>query len=362
MIFVPMEHKISKLLIKKYLEVKRDLPWRDTKDPYKIWLSEVILQQTRVNQGLPYFLAFEAKYPDVEAMAKASEDEILKLWQGLGYYSRARNMLRTAKLVYQLYGNRFPSSYQLLIGLKGIGTYTASAVASFSADEPYAVVDGNVNRVISRLFGITEFVDTAAGKKLVAEAAQSILSAKHPGLHNQAVMELGALICTPKNPACGQCPLTDDCVAFAQKRMTDYPFKREKKPVRKRHFTYWMMEDGEHILLEKRDENDIWGGLYQFPLTESDEEMDGERLLRIPAERYGLREKDVRRREIFAPVKHVLTHRQLLIRFVHLSVKKLPGIEGTIRVNLAQAGQYPFPVVIANFVNKSHPELFLGGA
>ena len=361
MIFVPMAHKISELLVKKYLQIKRDLPWRNTKDPYKIWLSEVILQQTRVNQGMPYYHAFVEKYPDVQALAAAPEDEVLKLWQGLGYYSRARNMHRTAQAVVALYGSRFPSSYHRLLELKGIGGYTASAVASFAADEPYAVVDGNVNRVISRLFGIREFVDTTAGKKRVTEAAQAILDPERAGLHNQAVMELGALVCTPKNPDCDECPLTVQCVAYAERRMAEYPFKREKKPVKKRYFTYWLLEDGKHTLLQKRDESDIWGGLYQFPLTETDEAPDEAALARLPAEHFGLAAKEVRRLEFFLPVKHVLSHRQLWIRFVHLNVKKLPTMPDTVSVALPDVAQYPFPIVIANFVNKAHPELF-GGA
>lgn len=357
-----MGHKISELLVKKYLQIKRDLPWRTTKDPYTIWLSEVILQQTRVNQGMPYYYAFIEKYPDVQTLAAAPEDEVLKLWQGLGYYSRARNMHRTAQAVVAQYGNRFPTSYGELLALKGIGAYTASAVASFAADEPHAVVDGNVNRVISRLFGIKEFVDTAAGKRLVTEAAQAILDPKRAGLHNQAVMELGALVCTPKNPACDECPLIAQCVAYAEKRMADYPFKREKKPIKKRYFTYWLMEDGESVILQKRNESDIWGGLYQFPLTETDESLAETELAQIPAQRFGLNAADIRRQEFFGPVKHVLSHRQLWIRFVHLAVNRLPELPDTLRVELTKAGQYPFPIVIANFVNKAHPELFEGGA
>ncbi len=217
------------------------MPWRATKDPYTIWLSEVILQQTRVNQGMPYYYAFIEIYPDVQALAAAPEDEVLKLWQGLGYYSRARNMHRTAQAVVAQYGNRFPTSYGELLALKGIGAYTASAVASFAADELHAVVDGNVNRVISRLFGIKEFVDTAAGKKLVTEAAQAILDPKRAGLHNQAVMELGApRVYAQKSRLATRCPLIAQCVAYAEKRMADYPFKREKKPIKKRYFTYWL--------------------------------------------------------------------------------------------------------------------------
>lgn len=354
-----MEHKISKLLIKNYLNIKRDLPWRNTDDPYKIWLSEVILQQTRVNQGMPYYLNFVENYPDVKSMAQASEDEILKMWQGLGYYSRARNMLRTAKAVYETYGNNFPSSYEKLIALKGIGNYTASAVSSFSANETRAVVDGNVNRVISRLFGIKERVDTAAGKKIIADAAESILNTASPGLHNQAIMEHGALICIPKNPRCEECPLTDVCLAFAEKKMADYPFKKEKKEVKKRFMLFWMIEDGKQILLQKRDESDIWGGLYQFPLIETDTEPNEESLLSM-ANVWKLNETGVQRFNTYPAVKHILTHRQLILRFVHLTVKKLPILENSISVNISAVREYPFPIVIAKFLNRHYADFLEG--
>lgn len=351
-----MGHKISALLIKKYLEVKRDLPWRGIHDPYKIWLSEVILQQTRVNQGMPYYFLFVERFPDVASLANASEDEVLKLWQGLGYYSRARNMLRTAKIVFEKYGNQFPSSYSDLIELKGIGNYTASAIASFSANEPYAVVDGNVNRVITRLFGIREFVDTVAGKKLVTETAQSILDEKHAGLHNQAVMEMGALICTPK-PLCMECPLTKYCVAYAENTVTEYPFKRPKKAVKKRYMTFWMMDDGEYVILQKRDEKDIWGGLYQFPLTEMETEFPEAELQKLPIELFGIQPQTIR---LYPVVKHILTHRQLFIRFVHLTVKNLPMVAESVTVSIDTVRNYPFPIVIAHFLNKHYAELFEG--
>ena len=354
-----MEHKISKLLIKNYLNIKRDLPWRDTKDPYRIWLSEVILQQTRVNQGMPYYLSFEERFPDVKSLAQASEDEVLKLWQGLGYYSRARNMLRTAKAVYEHYGNNFPSSYEKLIELKGIGNYTASAVSSFAADEFHPVVDGNVNRVISRLFGIKELVDTTAGKKMIMEAAQSILNDKHPGLHNQAIMEHGALVCTPKNPACDRCPLTDVCVAFAEKKVADYPFKKEKKAVTKRYFTYWLLDDGKKTILQKRNESDIWGGLYQFPLIETEQEPKENELLSL-AQQLGIKKGSIKTSKSYAPVKHVLSHRQLMVHFVHLGLNSLPHIPDSVTVDMEKVKEYPFPIVIAKFLNKHYHDLFEG--
>ena len=214
--------KISEVLIKKYFDIKRDLPWRNTKDPYLIWLSEVILQQTRVNQGLPYFMAFAEAFPTVQALAAAGEDEILRLWQGLGYYSRARNMHATAKLICERFPEAFPVKYEELIGLKGIGPYTAAAVSSFAANEDRAVVDGNVIRVISRFAGIKEPVNTTTVRRRIEEMAAGWLQPGMAALHNQALMELGALICKPAAPLCHECPLQTACAACEQGRV---PFR-----------------------------------------------------------------------------------------------------------------------------------------
>lgn len=345
-----MEHKISNLLIKNYLNIKRDLPWRNTSEPYKIWLSEVILQQTRVNQGLPYYLAFVEKYPDVRSLASASEDDVLKVWQGLGYYSRARNMLRTARLVYERFGNKFPSAYHDLMEMKGIGPYTASAVASFAGNEPCAVVDGNVNRVIARLFGIRTEVDSAAGKKQVKEAADAILDVNRPGLHNQAIMEHGALVCTPKKPHCAECPLQDVCVAFAERNMELYPLKKPKKETKKRHLLYVIFDDGKHTLLQKRDEKDIWGGLFEFPLQELTEPFTEEQIERYVG-KWQTVYKSILNLSVFPSIKHILSHQILFITFMKLHVKKLPDIQGAEKVAFTKIEKYAFPIVTAKFLN-----------
>ncbi|MGZ3777674.1 MAG: A/G-specific adenine glycosylase, partial [Bacteroidia bacterium] len=211
-----------------YLKNKRQLPWRDTADAYVIWLSEIILQQTRVEQGLPYFYRFIEKYPTVQSFAEASEGEILNLWQGLGYYSRGRNMLKTAREVVEKYGGIFPSAYNQLISLKGIGEYTAAAISSFAANEARAVVDGNVYRVLARYFGISEPINGSRGKKIFQDVADELLNKEHPGTHNQAMMEFGAMLCRPKNPDCGICPLRAGCYAFTNGEIASLPQKLKK--------------------------------------------------------------------------------------------------------------------------------------
>lgn len=351
-----MNHKISELLIKKYLQIKRDLPWRDIDDPYKIWLSEVILQQTRVNQGLPYYLNFVSRYPSVSDLASASEDEVLKLWQGLGYYSRARNMLATAKEVMLRFNGTFPKRYADLLSLKGIGEYTAAAVASFAAAEAVPVVDGNVIRVLSRLFAVETEADSVAGKKLFKALASELLHPKRPDLHNQAIMEFGALVCTPKNPSCADCPLSDSCHAFQAGTVSSFPHKKPKKASRNRYFIYTVFSNGKELLIERREDAGIWKGLYQFPLIETASLAAEEEIPAILNDRFkALKYSHV---QVSEPVKHVLSHQNLFIRFVGLKMKQLPQNEQALRVTFDAIGQYAFPVVIANYLN-SQPFLDL---
>lgn len=258
----------SEQIIHWYQQNKRDLPWRHTRDPYVIWLSEVILQQTRVDQGLPYFHRFLERFPRVEDFAGASEDEILRLWQGLGYYSRARNMHQAAKTVLREHHGRFPSHYTQLLQLKGVGEYTAAAIASFAADEAQAVVDGNVFRVLSRYFGIATPINSSAGKKEFGALAQEVLNKKSPGLHNQAMMEFGALHCTPKKSACFTCPLRLSCTALATDQVNELPVKLKSKPPRHRIFHYLLYRQGDQVLVNKRGPGDIWQNLYELPLIE----------------------------------------------------------------------------------------------
>ncbi|MDP9079777.1 MAG: A/G-specific adenine glycosylase [Bacteroidota bacterium] len=300
-----------------YLENKRDLPWRNTTDAYTIWLSEIILQQTRVEQGLPYFNRFVEKYPNVSAFAAADEDDILKLWQGLGYYSRGRNMLKTAQLVEDLYNGEFPQSYDQLIKLKGIGEYTASAIASFSANEARAVVDGNVYRVLARYLGIDEPINSTKGKKIFQQVANDFLNKKNPGLHNQAMMEFGATVCKPKNPACGICPVRTGCYAFTHNAINTLPVKLNKLKVRERYFNYFLIADDHKVLINKRNQSDIWANMYDLPLVETPALVAPEELFRHPqvADFFGT---DLKITEISPVKKHVLTHQRLYVRLITL--------------------------------------------
>ncbi|WCT12608.1 A/G-specific adenine glycosylase [Mucilaginibacter jinjuensis] len=303
-----------------YSNNKRDLPWRNTTDAYTIWLSEIILQQTRVEQGMPYFYRFLEHYPNVAAFAAASEDDILKLWQGLGYYSRGRNMLTTARLVNELYKGTFPNQYEQLIKLKGIGEYTAAAISSFSANEAKAVVDGNVYRVLARYFGISEPINSTKGKKLFQETANDILNHDNPGLHNQAMMELGAIICKPKSPACGICPVNIGCHAFLNNATTQLPVKLKTVKVRERYLNYFLITDGEKVLMNKRGMKDIWANMYDLPLIETSEKPDPYEVVQLSeaVEYFG---SDAEVIEVSGPLTHILTHQRLKVNFIILKSK-----------------------------------------
>lgn len=257
-------------LLRWYDANARDLPWRQSKDPYRIWLSEVMLQQTRVEQGLPYYLRFLDAFPRVTNLAHATEDQVLKLWQGLGYYSRARNLHSAAKQVVQQHGGHFPKTYHALLNLPGVGPYTAAAIASISGNEPVAVLDGNVIRVLARLFDVPVSFQTAEGKRTFQALADEHLHAADPGKYNQAIMELGALICSPRQPDCLKCPLATECIARQNNTQLSRPVKLPKVPPKQRIMHYFIVEHQQKVLVAKRNENDIWAGLYQFPLLEGE--------------------------------------------------------------------------------------------
>lgn len=259
----------SSLLLPWYRENHRSLPWRENKDPYRIWLSEVILQQTRVDQGLPYFLRFTERWPTVAELAAADENEVLKVWQGLGYYSRARNLLAAARQVVQDHNGEFPKDHSGLLALKGVGDYTASAIASICFGQPDAVVDGNVNRVLARVFGIDSPIDSTEGKKRFKQLACGLLDPEHPGDHNQAVMELGATMCSPRSPDCPKCPLQAKCIAFSTGSIRSLPVKQGKTATRDRHFNYLHISTAKGLYVQQRKGKDIWTGLYELPLFES---------------------------------------------------------------------------------------------
>ncbi len=306
----------SRALVPWYLEHKRPLPWRRTTDPYSIWLSEVILQQTRVDQGTAYWLRFKERFPDVEQLAAASEDEVLRLWQGLGYYSRARNLRSAAQQVVKDHGGRFPSTHSGLLGLKGVGDYTAAAIASICFGQQDPVVDGNVFRVLSRVFGIATPIDSTEGRKEFRTLAGTLIDPVAPGDHNQAVMELGATICTPLRPHCAKCPLSNRCIALAQGRIDALPVKAGRVKVRERHFNYLHVEVGGGLYMQQRGPGDIWQGLWELPLIETDEPLGPRSFHKLaallPPGRHG---GQWTLAEQLGPVKHVLSHQHLIARF-----------------------------------------------
>ena len=336
-------------LIQWYLSNKRDLPWRNTNDAYVIWLSEIILQQTRVEQGLPYFNRFVEKYPDVNSFANAAEDDILKLWQGLGYYSRGRNMLKTAQLIQQLHNGIFPQQYDELIKLKGIGEYTASAISSFSANEARAVVDGNVYRVLARFFGITEPINSTTGKKIFQSLADELLNKENAGLHNQAMMEFGAMLCKPKNPACGICPVRESCYAFLNNAINSLPVKINKVKVRERYLNYFLIADEHNILMNRRDDKDIWANMYDLPLIET-KSLLAENELFNHEEVLAFFGNDLNITEVSAVKKHILTHQRLYVRLIILQNKPLKLKENWAYVPLEKLKDLAIPKIIFIFI------------
>lgn len=333
-----------------YLINKRDLPWRKTTDPYAIWLSEIMLQQTRVAQGLPYFERFISTFPTVFDLAKADEEQVLKLWQGLGYYSRARNMHKTAQIVASDYSGNFPSTYNELLQLKGIGEYTAAAIASFSFNENVAVVDGNVFRVLSRYLNITTDISSATAKKEFAMTAKELIGNGDPALFNQAIMEFGALQCVPKNPNCSVCVLNDSCAALQYKKVDQLPVKTKKTKVSNRYFNYLVFEDPEkNTLLRKRTEKGIWHNLYEFPVIEVGEEMTSEWVTGKINEQFS--GKKIASVVLYndSPIIHKLSHQKLHINFYKVEVASHLS-DG---ISLGTLSEYPFPIVIHNFIEKN---------
>lgn len=347
---------ITSLLLNWYKNHKRELPWRSSPTPYHVWLSEIILQQTRVDQGLAYYNKFVERWPNVFQLAAANEQEVLKMWQGLGYYSRARNLLSAANQLVQKYDGRFPDQVAEIKKLKGVGDYTAAAIASIAFNQPVPVIDGNVFRVISRLFAVDEPIDTAAGKKTFQILAEELLDTEKPGDYNQAIMEFGALQCTPKNPDCQNCPLREHCLASAKNLVNQLPVKIGKVSVRKRFLNYFVI-DGKHknecyTLLRYRENGDVWQGLYDFPCIEtvapaSLEEIGEDNFLKR------LKAVAIDIRQLGGTVKHVLTHQQLFATFyvVHCT-EEFEQLKNKSLSLVAQSelGNYPLPRLIDRFL------------
>ena len=345
---------IHDTLINWYAENHRDLPWRHNPTPYEVWLSEVILQQTRVSQGMDYYLRFVERWPTVTDLAAASEEEVLKLWQGLGYYSRARNLHQCAKQVVTLHGGEFPIDYEQLKKLKGVGEYTAAAIASIAFGLPHAVVDGNVYRVLARLYDIDTPINNNEGQKLFAQLADDLLNREKPGLHNQAMMEFGALHCTPKNPNCLLCPLQAQCLAFDHQTVMQRPVKLPKAKVTTRYFNYLVIRVKDSIYLHKRSHNDIWKNLYDFPCIESQQPMTTEEVVNSDTFAQLIEDKPFTLVNTSPIFTHKLTHRTILAQFIEIKLEQnLLQIE-TKELFLApetELGSFPIPRLIDLYLN-----------
>lgn len=341
--------EFSNSLLHWYLQNKRDLPWRNTLLPYPIWLSEIMLQQTRVAQGLPYFLSFMEAFPTVFDLAKADEEQVLKLWQGLGYYSRARNMHKTAQIIaFDLNGN-FPNNYNDLLKLKGIGEYTAAAIASFAFNEVVPVVDGNVYRVLSRYFDIETDIASNSARKEFTALAKELIPNDNPALFNQAIMEFGALQCVPKNPNCEICIFNSSCAALQKKKVSELPIKLKKTKVTNKYFNYLVfLDDSNSTIINKRSEKGIWHNLYEFPIIETENEINFDDLYKLVHKNYS--NLEIKSISIYNDnqIIHKLSHQKLHINFYKVEVSKKLN-QG---IDLNSLRNYPFPIVIYNFIEK----------
>ena len=339
--------KFSQIILSWYSENKRSLPWRTTNDPYKIWLSEIILQQTRVVQGIPYYRRFIESFPEIEDLAEASEEQVLKLWQGLGYYSRARNLHATAKIITDRHQGKFPQSYSELLELPGIGDYTASAIASICFNQPEAVLDGNVYRVLARYHGIDIPINSSKGAKYFRSLAQELIDPLNIRDYNQAIMEFGAVHCTPKKPKCDDCPLSGSCMAYATDSVGALPVKNRNTKLRERYFNYLVgLDDENRTRLVQRQQDDIWKSLYEFPLLETTSEVNIDQvgqhcnnLLRV-GDVDGIYETE------YGSMIHKLSHQRLHTKFWIIKTNE-PFEEG---IPVEKLDQYPVPVPIAKFI------------
>ncbi len=343
---------LSDKLIAWYEINKRDLPWRHSSDPYLIWVSEVILQQTRVAQGLDYFNRFVGRFPDVRSLAAASEDEVLRYWQGLGYYSRARNLHAAAQYVVEQYGGEFPKNYVAVRTLKGVGDYTAAAIVSFAWNLPYAVVDGNAYRVLARLFAEATPIDTSQGRKLFSELAAMILPEDRACLHNQAIMELGALVCTPRNPSCTNCPLSDICLAHARKNPEAFPVKLGRMKSRDRYFHYFHIRYKGKTYIRKRGDGDIWQGLYEFPMVESETFTDWANLPQKAVGQIFEGCGTVEIQHVSPTIKHVLSHQVLYADCYHIEVEQEGHLaKNFLRIDAEDLDLYALPRLVSKLLS-----------
>lgn len=335
-----------------YKKNGRNLPWRDTANPYYIWISEIILQQTRVDQGKAYYERIISHFPDVVSLAGAQEAEVLKLWQGLGYYSRARNLHFAAKQIVDLYDGIFPKKYEDIIRLKGIGDYTAAAISSIAFGLPNAVVDGNVYRVLSRLYGVLTPIDSQRGKKQFAEIAQQLIKGQDPGIFNQAMMEFGALQCLPRNPDCGNCPLSSECFAYRHQQIDKLPVKSKKKIQKNRYLNYLVIKTNDNYYLEKRGSGDIWENLYQFPLLETSHSETEEQIIQSEIWQEIFEGNSITIESVSHLIIHQLTHQKLHIRFWEITAEKQIQHNAAVLIPGDDISKYPVPKPIENYLSK----------
>ncbi len=343
-------HDFSNKLISWYWKNRRFLPWKETKGPYKIWVSEIILQQTRVEQGLSYYLRFVEAFPTIEVLANAKEEKVLHLWQGLGYYSRARNMHAAAKQIISDFKGIFPRNYEDILTLNGVGEYTAKAIASYAYNDAHAVVDANVKRIIARIYGIEEVVDNLSTKKTIIKIIDSLLDKKQSALFNQAMMDFGSLICLPKNPKCADCIFSSECKAYKKELTDTIPLKKAKNKQKKRYFHYIICVDGKgNTLIHKRRKKDIWQHLYEFPLLEDKTVLSKKDIIKkinIPA----------RTLSLSATKKHILSHQIIHTDFYILRCENCKKLAKTLEnkelqlVKMATIGQFPFPKLIEQYI------------
>ncbi len=348
-------HFFTKQLLSWHLKYNnRALPWKHEKDPYKIWLSEIILQQTRAEQGLPYYLKFINTYPTIKHLAKAKDDEVFKLWEGLGYYSRCKNLLFTARTITQNYKGIFPTKYEDIIQLKGVGTYTAAAICSFAYNQAYAVVDGNVYRILARFFGIQTPTDSPKGKREFLNLANNLLHSKKPALYNQAIMDFGATVCTPKNPKCENCVLQKQCVEFYTKKILYLPVKEKKLLKQNRYLYFFIIQHQQKIAIAKRTKKDIWQNLHQFYLIEKDEpqEITTQIIKQWLHPIFANQKFEVK--EISSAQKQSLTHQNISGQFVHInaqiSTQKINLPKEYFWIDVKEISSHAFPKFINQYL------------
>lgn len=337
----------SNTIIDWYNKNARDLPWRKTNNPYEIWISEIILQQTKVDQGIPYYIRFIKRFPTIESLADANEKDILKIWQGLGYYNRARNLHFTAKYIVNNYNSVFPSDYNDILKLKGIGHYTAAAIASFCYNLPYAVLDGNVSRVLTRYLAIELSIDSTEGRKYLIMMSQQLLNHNLPALHNQAIMEFGALQCIPKSPDCNNCPIRKSCKSFGTDLVALLPIKSKSFKIQKRYFNYLIITNHDSTFIQKRTSG-IWKSLFEFPLVEG--ELNIEELQKSIFWRNLFKKEDFIITHVSRQIQHFLSHQKIFATFIHVLASEINS-ENLIKLKWSQLDEYPIPRLIDKYLS-----------